>query len=266
MNHTDYRLRVTRPHESPSTVQACQEILRSRDRLKTIYEGATIPMTQDAAGIWQPESSVWVPGPLVWFWCYTKTYDEQWLENGLEPYRPMARLPYFPWLFNRFLTEPRMFTPKTREMRLSWAVMSFAVWLCQFFEKTRVTIQSQKEDKVTQLIKGKKTPGYARTLLEQQPAWLRNRREFQLADRIEEFPGNELEWRNGSVLQGIPHGPDQIRSFHPYLYIADEAAHIDDFGASYEAANFVCPRIIAVSSAAPGYFGDVCQSSAPKLS
>jgi hypothetical protein len=66
-----------------------------------------------------------------------------------------------------------------------------------------------------------------------------------------------ISWANGSTLQGVPKGADQIRQYHPTLLIVDEAAHVDDFEASYAAADPVCGQIIAVSSAAPGWFGDI---------
>ena len=72
------------------------------------------------------------------------------------------------------------------------------------------------------------------------------------------MPATMISWANGSTLRGIPQGADQIRMFHPTLYLVDEAAFIDDFEQSYGAAEAVASQIIAISSAAPSYFGDVC--------
>ncbi len=65
-------------------------------------------------------------------------------------------------------------------------------------------------------------------------------------------------WANASTLRGIPQGADQIRMFHPTHYLVDEAAYIDDFEQAYGAADPVASQIIAVSSAAPSFFGDLC--------
>jgi len=141
-------------------------------------------------------------------------------------------------------------------MLASWSVVGYALWLCQFHPRQRVIVQGQKVDKVTELIKGKGNPGYARTLIERQTPWLRQR--FPLLYDIEEMSQTMLSWRNGSTLQGVPSGADQIRQYHPSVLIVDEAAFLSDFQESYAAADPVCNQIIAVSSAAAGYFGDMC--------
>ena len=226
------------------------ERVRAIDIVKQSYEKDKILNYS-----WDEKLKLWIPGPLYWFYS-TKTFDEHWQENGKELYRPMERLPYLPYLFHRFLTTSILFLAKSREMRVSWPIVAFAVWKCQFFERTRVIVQSQKEDKACELVKGTGAPGYARTLYENQPDWLR--RLCPLVGRMEDMPANKITWANGSTLQGVPAGADQIRLYHPAIYIADEAAHMPDFQACYDAAVPVCSQIIAVSSAAPSWFGDMC--------
>ena len=60
------------------------------------------------------------------------------------------------------------------------------------------------------------------------------------------------------VPAGTGGGADQIRQYHPSVLIVDEAAFLDDFEMSYAAADPVAAQIIAVSSAAGSWFGDVC--------
>jgi hypothetical protein len=199
----------------------------------------------------------WIPGPLHWAWNWTQTFDEHWLDKGLDgPYHAFPRLPYMPWLFNLMLTSKILFIPKSREMMVSWATVAFAVWFCQSFPRTRVLIQSQKLEKASELVKGTEPPGYARTLWERQPYWLRDR--HPLATRVQDQPADKLAWSNGSAIQGVPSGADQVRSYHPTLLIMDEAAHLDEAEGSFGAAIPVCPRIIVVSSAGPGWFASVC--------
>jgi len=97
---------------------------------------------------------------------------------------------------------------------------------------------------------GRTPPRYDR-----QPGWLREK--YSLLKRMEDMPATIISWANGSTLQGVPKGADQIRQYHLTLLIVDEAAHVDDSEASHAAADPVCGQIIAVSSAAPGWFGDV---------
>jgi hypothetical protein len=184
------------------------------------------------------------------------TFDEHWKDNGTQPYARFPILPYMPRLFEILQTSRRLFIPKSREMMISWAVIAYAVWRCQFFERTRVIIQAQKLEKVIDLISGRGSPGYARTLYEQQDQFLKDR--HPLVKPSTEMPGDMLAWANGSTLHGVPSGADQIRQYHPTVVIFDEAARLDDFEASYGAAEPVASQIIAISSAALGFFADMC--------
>jgi len=193
--------------------------------------------------------------PLYWLRTHTKTFDEHWQEKGTEPYARFPDKPYFPYLFYLLRTERRLLLPKSREMGLSWAVIGYAVWLCQFFERTRVIVQAQKLEKVIDLVSGRGNPGYARTLYEQQDQFLKDR--HPLIKPSTEMPGDMLAWANGSTLHGVPSGADQIRQYRPTVAIFDEAAHLDEFAESFGAAEPVASQIIALSSAAPSYFGDL---------
>lgn len=196
--------------------------------------------------------------PLYWL-RHTLTYDEHWKAKGSAPYARFPDLPYMATLFALMREERCLFLPKSREMMVSWAVVAYAVWLCQFHPRTRVMIQSQKEDKVLELVSGRGNPGYARTLWEQQDDFLKLR--HPLIKPAEEMPGDQLVWANGSTFHGVPRGADQIRQFHPTLVIFDEAAHLDEFQAAYDAAHPVASRIIAISSAAPSWFGEVVEEA-----
>ncbi len=201
-----------------------------------------------------------VPGPLYWLQYCTKTFDEKWKEKGVEPYRRFPKLPYLRWLFRGMMTARRLFVPKSREMMISWTVIGYGVWMAQFHERIRVIVQTQKEDKVVDLIKGAGVPGYARTLYERQDDWLKERNPLTVA--IEDQSSTRISWANGSLIQGVPKGADQVRQYHPTLLIVDGAAHLDEFKESYGAADPVCEQIIAVSSAAPGWFMEQCQRPA----
>lgn len=203
-------------------------------------------------------------GAHPWAWCThqsegTQTFDEHWKEKGTSPYAAFPDKPYLKWLMEQVQKHRRLFVPKSREMIVSWLVIAYAVWMCKWFERTRALVQAQKEEKVIDLICGRGNAGYARTLYEQQPPWLQAR--HPLTKAIEDMPGNLLTWANGSTLQGVPKGADQVRQYHPTVAIFDEAAHLDEFQESYGAADPVCSQIIAVSSATPSWFGDVVEES-----
>jgi hypothetical protein len=75
--------------------------------------------------------------PLYWLQNFTKTFDEHWQEKRSQPYARFPDKPYMPWLFKLLTSERRLFIPKSREMMISWAVVGYGVWRCQFFPRTR---------------------------------------------------------------------------------------------------------------------------------
>jgi len=111
-----------------------------------------------------------------------------------------------------------------------------------------VLFQSQKEDKAAELV------DYAKTLYEEQDERLKRR--FPLAKPLREQAALRIEFANGSRMTGIPEGADQIRSYHPWGLLMDEAAFQPEAGEAHDAAVPVCQKILAVSSAGPGWFAD----------
>ncbi len=94
------------PKESSSTFQ---------NSLMKNFESLT-PELQQAIkdGI---ENELCARDPLYWLQNWTETFDEKWKEKGLpSPYRPFPTQPYFPFLFQTFQTERRLFVPKSRDM------------------------------------------------------------------------------------------------------------------------------------------------------
>ena len=85
------------------------------------------------------------------------------------------------------------------------------------------------------------------------------RGKIQLARPLSEQPQTRLTWANNSEVQGVPKGADQIRQPHPTLVLFDEAAHLDEFQAAYGNADLVSTQVIAISSAGPSWFGEVCE-------
>jgi hypothetical protein len=211
---------------------------------------------------------LWIPGPLYWLryvmgdqGCQPGviTFDKHSQEKGTSPYPRFPgpdTHPYLPWLFGLFANHRRVFIPKSREMMASWCGVGFCMWTCQFFPASEAIVQTQTEDKVIDLIKGVDAPGYARALYEGQPKWLQNR--YKLARPMKEQSQREITWENHSVIRGVPSGADQVRQYHPTLVMFDEAAFLSEFKSSYGSADLVASKIIAVSSAGPGWFADVC--------
>ena len=151
------------------------------------------------------------------------------------------------------LKKPRLFIPKTREMMTSWEVMGYAGWRLGWHPGAQVIVQADKEDKAWGLA------NYVRILYRNSEPWIQSR--WGALVRGEDG-GGHLKWANGSELIAVPSGESQIRYYHPTLFILDEAAKLPEAEQSYGAANPVFQQIIAISSAAPGWFAQQCERPA----
>ena len=105
-----------------------------------------------------------------------------------------------------------------------------------------------KDDKAQELV------GYAECLY-------RNQSEEMKALHPAEVSASEINWKAGGRVLGVPAGQHQIRTYHPTIYIMDEAAFLPEAEQCYSATLASSPhcQIIAVSSAGPGWFGQQCE-------
>ena len=109
-------------------------------------------------------------------------------------------------------------------------------------------MQTEKEDKDIELVK------YCRILYRHRQRWMSERVHIQTDSKT------ELALSNGSHIIGVPKGVNQIRSYDPHVAMFDEAAFLPEFKDCFHTAHPVAKQIIAVSSAGPGWFGDMCQA------
>ena len=186
-------------------------------------------------------------GCLLWLTEFTQTEDNHWKAKGTEPVAPFPKYDYFAVALHYILTVKRLFIPKSREMMTSWLVCGYIAWMCQWFPQIEWILQTEKEDKVVELV------NYCRILYSRQQPWLK-RRVFLEVDNT-----TELLLSNGSHIIGVPKGANQVRLYHPYGVMFDEAAFLPEFSDCYNTVHPVAKQIIAVSSAAPGPFAVECE-------
>ena len=187
---------------------------------------------------------------LYWLQNLTKTENKHWKREKLEHLAPFPRYPFLPWLFGVFQddAEKVVLIKKSRDMMTTWCAAGFATWFSETTAGVQVIVQSQKEDKANEVI------DYCRTLYRNQPEWLQER--CPLAMEMKRQPLNSLRWANGSEIIGIPEGKDQIRSYHPTLYIGDEAAFQPEAGESYDTALSSCQKVLMISTANAGWYSE----------
>ena len=191
----------------------------------------------------------------TWASQYTRTYNEHWVEEGrpspYEPFPSAEEYPHLPILFEFLEADERIhFIEKSRDLMISWACVAYFTFQAMTVPQRGVLFQTQKKDKVIQLVK------YAKTLYENQPAWLKEA--FPLSKPLRQQPELSLEFAHGSKIVGLPAGADQIRSYHPWGYLLDEASFVTEAGECYNAAlPVVKGKIVFNSSAGPGWYADV---------
>jgi len=187
---------------------------------------------------------------FTWVTQYAKTKNEHWIEEGRPtPYEHFPPHPYFRSIFDLLDQSHVTWFEKSRDMMLSWACVAYLTLGAMTNDSRGVLFQTQKEDKVIQLI------DYAKCLYRTQPKWLREA--FPLAKPIEKQADLQLQFANGSCITGIPGGADQIRSYHPWSYLNDESSFQPEAGECFnEALAVVKGKIIFNSSAGPGWYAD----------
>jgi hypothetical protein len=188
-------------------------------------------------------------GALLWLTRHTKTENPQYEAQGLPFLAGFPRHSYFVPLFDAFLARHRqLYVCKSRSMMTSWAAAGFAAWAAQW-KREETVIQTMNEDKALHLI------DYASQLLRYQDPQLSR------LHPIKKQTVYSIVWEDGGAVDAVPGGADAIRSFHPTNFIQDESAHIPE---GEESLNAVIPsmaRIISISTAKAGWFGDACQDS-----
>jgi hypothetical protein len=193
-------------------------------------------------------------GCLFWLQNLTLTEDDHWLAKKTAPKAPFPRKEYFRYVLGAMqfpVVYPsdlcqQLYIPKSREMMTSYLACGYVSWLCQWHPNLFCVLQSQQEAKAEELIR------YTKILYDNQPKWMKEKHPVVRDNAL------VREYQNGSRIMGLPKGENQVRSLHPFLYLADEAAFLEEFRECVAAVQPVAKQIIAISTANPGPFGDVC--------
>jgi hypothetical protein len=152
----------------------------------------------------------------AWFWFqnFVYTRDPQDFEN------PVKKFPDYPFIKNlvEVICErgamdkpanPRVAIPKSRQMLVSWTCCACSLWLAKFYPERHNFLQSQKEDKAIELLER------CKFIEEHSPR--------QVGAQFE-FSQKLARGDNGSKIQAVAQGPDQIAQYTPSQIVLDETA------------------------------------------
>ena len=190
--------------------------------------------------------------PVWWLsnFVYTVKSHREKGEAAIQPF-PIAR-PYCREVVNTWVENPIIHIIKSRQMSITWISMAMLLWEAQFEDYALcVVINKKLDDAINNGI------SRAKLIYNNQPQWLKNL--CPLDRKMRDMPKDCLTFKNGSKIQALPEGPDQVRSLVPTTAVIDEAAFQEQLEATYSACVPCCARIVTVSSAGPGFFERLCK-------
>lgn len=163
--------------------------------------------------------------PWFWFQECVKTRDPQ------DYMDPVKKFPDFEFLRDLVYDicdrredgkpiYPRVAVPKSRQMLVSWTCCGCALWLAKFWDHRHNFLQSQKETKAWELME---------------------RCEFIEKHHSEnvgspgKFTKSMARFDNGSKIEAVAQGPDQLAQYTPSLVVMDEMALQETAEGAYRA-------------------------------
>lgn len=178
------------------------------------------------------------------------SYDLDKYYAALPTTRPFTLFPYIEPIVKTWLREKIIFIEKSRDMMVTWLVVTLYTWDTLFHQNRENVFQSDDSAKAYDLVER------AHFIWENQPAFLRDIQPASISAGVSRsgilrVPGLK------SVIMGFPQGPDQIRQFHPSGVFQDEAAFQIEAEKAFTAVKPAIQaggRFTAVSSANPGWF------------
>ena len=166
----------------------------------------------------------------LFFLRFVKTRDEADPESPIKPFP--ADKEYIRALWDIFATRQRVVVAKSRQMMVSWVLCAFCVWWARFRANQYVVWQTQREEDAFKMVStagGDKDTGYLGRMqfIERNlPSWLQQ--------RVRQSEGR-LNYPNGSLIEAVAGGANQVRGKVASLIVEDEFAHQAESRGVYQA-------------------------------
>jgi len=154
------------------------------------------------------------------FWAkFVSTRDEADPEHSIKAFplhEEYVRLLWQDWTDNQVCA-----VAKSRQMFVSWTICAYAVHWARYRGNQAVYFQTQNWPDAVAMVS--RPEGYVEGRMQfletHQPEWLRQKAKFT---------EGMIQYPNGSIIQALSGGANQIRSKTPSLYIGDEFAFQED--------------------------------------
>lgn len=183
---------------------------------------------------------------LEWSQCYEDPY--YWLTNWAftldvhdrkTPIKPLPEKDYIKFIVGKWLKDPLLLVPKSRQMMLSWIMVALYLWDTQFHKGRLTFFQSKKADDANDLVKR------AKFIWDNEPKFLKK---YYLDDGgFKDLicnPQNQGQHVYCSLsfpdihseIRGIPEGGDVIRMHTASGILSDEMAFQPEAKSAFAAA------------------------------
>jgi hypothetical protein len=189
-----------------------------------------------------------------WMTRWTKTRDDQ---DHVSPYKPLNR-PYLKLLHEQWLINSVLYLEKSRSMMGTWWATAEAIHSVMTHPPAKAIFWAQDEDRAVVM------RDYAWVLWEQMHPDLQ--RLFPVVRPKAQQHKNKIEFLNGSICVALPgKDPNKIRSEHPSVLVIDEACFVEKGAEAFDIAKSSrVPKILLVSSAAPGWLRRLTKDAVPE--
>lgn len=280
-------------HFSPAQIRDVWKYLSPEEQAEAS------PLLEDAlCGEWACSHS---RGMMLWLRNYTKTFNFQWREQGLQPEAPFPYKPYPVETYQQrckleghqhskwscaeaalgALPFPHEFTPEDLPDYFDM-LCGFLLYLDRISPENEIWIP-----KTRQMLTSWLAVGYVTWLCQfrstmeaigqseddrkaqgnikySNALWTNQTEWMRKLHPLRTGEGgtlHEIKWANGSLFRSLPAGIRKMASSHPYVYFNDESAHQPAFSATLDIAKPAVSQVICVSSVAPGDFWNGVEGS-----
>jgi len=180
--------------------------------------------------------------------------------DTVKPHKPFPEGAHFDYLHKLFVEEDKLFIEKSRTVMATWWVVVESFHYVMTHQPSSCIYWCPDQARAEKCIE------YAKVLYAQQDPELKKGYPLpRKKSRVEDQAVYRFELAGGSWLEALPgKNPDRIRSEHPTIVVMDEAAFNENGAEAYGNALSTRPvKLVAITSAAPGWFYDLVDPAEP---
>lgn len=187
-----------------------------------------------------------------WYWLMNWVLTENTQYQGSSPFERFPDKAHLYYITCLWMLERLLIVPKSRQMTMTWLIVSLYLWEAMFHASRLTFIQSKKEeDADASLERGL-------VIYQRLPLFMRN---WQPLSGGKKTYCHIKFQRSRSHLWAIPEGPEHARQYTPSGYMSDETVFQDDVEKTLSAAIpglGLRGRLTMLSSAGPSVFELLC--------